>query len=271
MARAAWQLPKGVSRGTWNYVETDSIATDYDAYFADHPLLKLDMEVVRQHLPSIANQSQTTDHAPIIADFGCGTGRVGHQLAPLGYRILNVDLSRHMLAEVSSKSTAVASQVALIHANLVQLEWLRAHSLDLAVCLFSSLGMIRGREHRQTFLRQVHGALKPGAKLILHVHNRNHSWLDPHGPWWLVTTTVRSWIDAQCEPGDRVYVYRGLPSMFLHIYSRKELLADLRQAGFRALQIMPINRKGDRIIEQQRFWTDFRAGGFFAIARASDL
>ena len=37
--RPTWQLPPGVSRGTWDYVSTPSIATEYDAFHGDHPLM----------------------------------------------------------------------------------------------------------------------------------------------------------------------------------------------------------------------------------------
>ena len=30
--RPTWQLPPGVSRGTWDYVHRDSIATEYDTF-----------------------------------------------------------------------------------------------------------------------------------------------------------------------------------------------------------------------------------------------
>jgi len=264
--RPAWQLPPGISRGTWDYLHSPSIAEDYDSYFRDHPLLKLDIEVVRRVLHSEPQEPFT------IADFGCGTARMARAFTPLGYRMLNVDLSRHMLSQASqvdgSKIDGSNEQLSgCVQANLVQLNWLRDSVLDMAVCLFSSIGMIRGREHRQKFLSHVCRSLRPDAPLILHVHNRLRSLLDPGGPTWLLRTWLSSWTNRDWEYGDRVYAYRGLPSMFLHIYSRRELMDDLTAAGFKQVQILPINSTADDLLPPTTRFSTIRAGGYFAIAR----
>ncbi len=262
-SRPAWQLPPGVSRGTWDYLRSPSIASDYEDYFATHPLLKLDIEVVRRYLPSPSNEQRSM---PIIADFGCGTARVARQLAPMGYRILNVDMSRPMLTESQTIVEQFPAQVASVRGNLAQLDWLRDGSIDMAVCLFSSIGMIRGRNNRIQFLKHIQRCLRHEGRLVVHVHNRLNSLFDPGGPKWLVTTRLRSWFGRDWEYGDRVYSYRGLPSMFLHIYSRAELVADLRSAGFRTWTILPINATASELLAPHTWPTNVRAGGFFAIA-----
>lgn len=263
--RPAWQLPPGVSRGTWDYLHSPSIADDYDSYFRDHPLLKLDIEIVRRFLPARPPGSFT------IADFGCGTARVARAFAPLGFRILNVDLSRHMLKQASAIDVPTIdglqeNRSGCVQANLAQLDWLQSGVLDLAVCLFSSIGMIRGREHRQKFLTHVCRSLRPDAPLVLHVHNRLRSLLDPGGPGWLLGTRLKSWTNRDWEYGDRVYAYRGLPSMFLHIYSRRELVEDLTAAGFKRVQILPINSTADDLLPPTTRFGTIKAGGYFAIA-----
>jgi SAM-dependent methyltransferase len=264
--RPAWQLPPGISRGTWDYLQSPSIADDYDSYFRDHPLLKLDIEVVRRFLPAQTSFPYT------IADFGCGTARVARAFMPLGYRMLNVDLSRHMLRQASQAdggqaNVPVESLSGCVQGNLVQLNWLCDEVLDMAVCLFSSIGMIRGRENRQKFLSHVCRSLRPNAPLVLHVHNRLRSLLDPGGPTWLLRTRLSSWVNRDWEYGDRVYAYRGLPSMFLHIYSRRELMEDLTVAGFKQVQILPINSTADDLLPVNTRLGNIRAGGYFAIAR----
>jgi SAM-dependent methyltransferase len=239
-------------------LHSPSIADDYDSYFRGHPLLKLDLEVVRRYLPV------TTTEPFTLADFGCGTARVARAFAPLGIRVLNVDLSRHMLRQAAADSEP---QSACVQANLVQLEWIRDRVLDMAVCLFSSIGMIRGRVHRRKFLQQVQRSLKPEAPLILHVHNRLRSLFDPGGPGWLLSTRLKSWSNRDWEYGDRVYAYRGLPSMFLHIYSRRELIEDLTDAGFTDIEIQPINSTASDLLPPTSRFSSLRAGGFFAIAR----
>ncbi len=134
LATAAWHQSRHM-----DYLQTPSIAEDYDSYFADHPLLKLDIEIVRRYLPE-PPIGRTDDQPLTLADLGCGTARVARALQSQSVRVLNVDLSRHMLRQTVQHST---SSSACLQANLVQLECLRDSVLDMAVCLFSSIGMIR--------------------------------------------------------------------------------------------------------------------------------
>lgn len=259
--RPFWQLPPGVSRGTWDYVQSDKIANDYDRYFADHRLMQLDLEFLAGHLPAVQGRA-----IPVIADLGCGTGRVARHLVPRGYRVLNIDLSDPMLRRARQQADDDAS--ACVRANLVELDFLRDACLDLAVCLFSSLGMIRGRSHRHAFLSATRRSLRPKAKIVLHVHNRYRSCWDPGGPSWLLRTRIVSWFRRGTEYGDRVYAYRGLPSMFLHIFSRREITSDLRSAGFEHIETFPIRTTSDALLPASSRFADLRAGGFFAVARA---
>ncbi len=258
-----WQLPAGVSRATWDYLQSEHIATEYDAYFADSALMRLDIEVLKSRLPTVDPKRPT-----IVADLGCGTGRVARELLPLGYRMLNVDLSPAMLREVDAKTPPeYRDRSRCIAANLVELDVaLEPQSIDWSVCLFSSLGMIRGRQHRRRCLAGVHRALKPTGSFFVHVHNRFHSLLDPGGPRWLLSSWWASCLNREAEFGDRVYSYRRLPKMFLHIYSRRELLADLRAAGFKHLEILPIHATGQSLIQGKQWLMNLNAGGYFAIA-----
>lgn len=229
--------------------------------------MRLDEDLVRQHLPPIE-----TPHAPpVIADLGCGTGRIARALLPLGYRMLNVDLSEAMLGELVDKTPPeFVSRCESICANLVELEdHTEPRTIDMAVCLFSSVGMIRGRTHRQRFLAAVLRSLKPSGELLLHVHNRYHSVFDPGGLRWLAGSWLSKRFRKGGEFGDRVYPYRNLPSMFLHIYSRRELVTDLKAAGFQNVETLPIASRGDRLLSRPGLFPNLRAGGFFAIASGS--
>jgi ubiquinone/menaquinone biosynthesis C-methylase UbiE len=219
--------------------------------------MALDVRLLTERLQDYPPASTT------VVDFGGGTGRVARHLLPHGYSVLNVDLSQHMLVEARRQARS-DPRAGFVRSNLVELQWLRDGSIHVGVCLFSSIGMIRGREHRVKFLTHARRALKPGGLFMLHVHNRHRSWLDPQGPWWLTSTYLRNWIGNSCEPGDREYPYRGLPRMFLHIYSRSELQADLRAAGFEAIEICPIRTDGAQLLSPRRPLEFLRAGGYFA-------
>lgn len=266
----SWQLPTGVSRATWDYLQSEHIAGEYDEYFADSALMRLDMQVLRQRLPPVDLAAEPAQPC-VIADLGCGTGRVARELLPLGYHMVNVDLSPAMLREVEAKTPAEFRQRnRCISANLVEIDQvLEPESLNWAVCLFSSLGMIRGRQHRRRFLTGVHQSLKPGGTFLVHVHNRYRSLLDPGGPNWLARSWLTSRWDRNTEFGDRIYSYRRLPKMFLHIYSRRELRQDLRFAGLRNITVQPIDATGSKLLPPSWLAQPIRAGGYFAFAHRS--
>ena len=267
-SKPAWQLPKGVSRGTWDYIQSGPIAADYDQFTKGCPLMQLDIDVLRDYLPRIAAGEQ-----PVVADFGCGTGRVARCLLPLGYQLVNVDLSESMLAELARQlPEQFLSRCRTICANLVDVAtFIEPNSIDMAVCLFSTLGMIRTRKYRRQFLSGVQQSLRPNAPFLLHVHNRYRALREPPGPIWLLASRLRSLSSKTQEYGDRVYHYRGLPSMFLHIYSRRELVQDLRAAGFVDVEIVPISPAGDRILPRASMFTSLRAGGYFAVVTARSV
>lgn len=60
MNRPSWRLPTGVSRGTWDYLQSKSIATEYDVCFADHPLLRLDIGFVRKQFEKLLERADRT-------------------------------------------------------------------------------------------------------------------------------------------------------------------------------------------------------------------
>ncbi len=261
MTKANWQLPPGVSRGTWDYVNSKAIASDYDDYVSNNALLQTDEDLVRQ----IIDERQQS--SPVVADFGCGTGRIARALLPLGCRMINIDLSEHMLAEVEkSIPSEYREQSRQVSCSLVDLDnHIAPKSVDVGLCLFSSIGMIAGRKNRRKFLAAAKRSIAPGGVLLLHVHNRYSSLFDPGGPKWLLSTWVQSWRSPSIELGDRVYAYRGLPSMFLHIYSHRELVVDLKSAGFASIETRAISIRGDEVSKRKGMFHSLRAGGYFAL------
>ena len=43
---------------------------------------------------------------------------------------------------------------------------------------------------------------------------------------------VRSIVGRDVEAGDKFFAYQGVPNMFLHVFTRSELLGDLRARAF---------------------------------------
>lgn len=272
-SRPSWQLPPGVSKGAWDYVTQAHIAGQYDEFHRGHPLLELDRQLVLDTADAIESdlaRGGATPDFPIAIDLGCGTGRTLLPLLDRGWRTIGVDLSPAMLRETARKCDLEQPQnrssMALVHGNLAQLDFLTDHSLHLATCLYSSIGMVQSRKHRCRVFEHVARALRPEGRFIVHVHNRGIWIRDPGGLLRMVRDRVRSLTDPVWEFGDRVYAYRGLPSMFLHIYSEQELRNDLIRSGFRIQRVLPLNITSSGPLSFPWWLRSFRAGGFFAIA-----
>jgi SAM-dependent methyltransferase len=266
--RPTWQLPPGVTRGAWDYVNEPSIATEYDTFHAGHPLLDLDQQLIAQQLGS--EPIRADGQRKVVVDFGCGTGRNLIPMALLGWHVVGVDLSLSMLEQFRTKLAGLAGthplagEPALIHANMATSHCFDAQFADAVLCMYSSLGMVHGRRHRRAFLSNVGRMLRADGQFIVHVHNRG-SWLrDPGGIRRSFSDWIRSKRDPNWEFGDRVYAYRGLPSMFLHIYSERELVQDIHQSGLVVRKMVRLNRQSSAVLKSS--WIPhLQSGGFIAI------
>ena len=221
--RASWQLPPGVTRGMWDYAQADHIARDYDEYFAFNRLFDFDEQVLAKYIT----------RPGWVFDLGCGTGRAA--VLPLrrcGFSRAWRSICRpEMLAVVGAKASEESLPIDRLLANLVELDCLADGSADYCISLFSTLGMICGRENRDRALAHVRRLLKPGGVFILHVHNYWYNLYDPGGPWWLIKNLLRATFRRDVEAGDKFFDYRRIPNMFLHVFRRRELVRAPR-AGF---------------------------------------
>ena len=229
--RPNWQLPPGVSRGTWDYVHSQSVADDYDDYFAFNSLFEFDEHVLAEFL-------QPTG---LVADLGCGTGRALVPLVRKGHSGLAVDLSENMLRIVQEKADLDSLPIECVQANLVELDAIAENSVDHAICMFSTLGMIRGRANRRQALKHFRRILKPGGRFVLHVHNYWFNLRDPGGPGWLIKNLLVAPRSKEIELGDKWFPYRGVQNMYLHVFRWSELAADLADANFKIVERIPLD------------------------------
>lgn len=143
---------------------------------------------------------------------------------------------------VSTQQSGLSrSRLTSIQANLVQLDCLQENSVDHAVCLFSTLGMIRGERYRRQFLAHARRIIRPDGKFILHAHNVWSQLLDRGGVQWFVKHLV-SVARKQNEFGDRFSDYRGIRNMFIHSFRQQELTRLIEQSGFSVQEIYPVTR-----------------------------
>lgn len=243
MPQGEWQRPEGVTKGTWDYIRSHSIAAGYDQFLHNDRLTLLDAEVVSQHLPPIENNSPSKR----VVEFGCGTGRTLIPLAERGYEVVGIDLSLPMLQQFVQKANSnqkanpnrKASPIIAIAANLTELDGLSDNAFDHGVCLFSTLGMIQGRLPRSVFLRHAARTIRPGGILIVHAHRALFQVRQVGGLNWFLRSAVNATFKRQ-EFGDRYADYRGINNFFIHSFRWRELQRDLTAAGFEHIEALPI-------------------------------
>ena len=206
-----------------------------------------------------------------LIDLGCGTGRMLTVCNRLGHWVLGVDLSEAMLAQAQLRRARDHSTFELLEANLTDLRCLANESFDYAICLFSTLGMIQGTQHRQRVVAESHRLLRPGGTLIVHVHNRWFSVWDSGGRRWLVSDWCRQRI-GHPQAGDRpMPPHQGVAGLALHHFTRREIVKLLEGAGFRILEVEAVGVRGNGALPYRWFCPGLRAYGYLVAARRGEV
>lgn len=256
---ADWQLPAGVNRGLWDYLHSPSLADGYDAGLAGSNLFDIDQRFVQEHCPGSGR----------LLDLGCGTGRLLLDMTPRGWWTLGVDLSPEMLRVAADKSKSANLPVALLRANIAELDCLADARFDAVACLFSTLGMVMGAAQRRRVAAHAFRLLRPGGRFILHVHNRWFNVRERAGRRWLVRDWVRSWTGA--ESGDRVMpVHQGIGGLTLHLFTRGEVCRLLTDVGFRLLEVRPVSLRPDGRLRCPAWFGTLRTYGYLLAAERPD-
>lgn len=147
-------------------------ANSWEEFFDGHAPVYMDNSFTRHTESEIDFVLDVMKPSPgsRILDVGCGTGRHSIELARRGYRVTGVDISAGMLARAEA-----AAEQAGVAAVWVKCDATRFHSaepFDAAICLCEGAFALLGRnddphEHDLAILRNVYGALRPGAHFTL--------------------------------------------------------------------------------------------------------
>lgn len=254
-APASWSMPDGVDAPLWHYTHSARLALSEDDYFRGHPLFAADARLLDARLVEPGR----------LVDLGCGAGRLSLHFARRGFRVTSVDLSGPMLATARAKARAEGLAIDAVRANLCRMALFPQASFDDAIAMFSTIGMIRGRDNRRRALAEAFRILRPGGRLALHAHNLWLNLGDRQGRRWLIG---QIWGAILGRPGfgDRTMTYRGVAQMTVHLYRWRELRDDLHAAGFVLNEAIPLNSVTARVIRAPTILPGLRGGGWIVFA-----
>ena len=111
----------------------------------------------------------------------------------------------------------------------------------------------------------VRRILKPRGRFVLHVHNYWFNLYDPGGPWWLLKNLAQSLFRRDVQRGDKHFPYRGLASMYLHVFTQRELRRLVRASGFKLLRLIPLDPRRHQQLRNPRLLPQLRANGWIAV------
>ncbi len=109
-------------------------------------------------------------------DLGCGPGFQSIPLAEAGFAVTAIDLSAELLAELKTHGGGL--NIITVQDDLLNFAAHVPARLELAVCMGDTLTHLAGFGDVERLLREVHGRLEPGGKLVLTFRN-----LTPETPY----------------------------------------------------------------------------------------
>lgn len=232
MSPPQWQLPPGVDRGLWDYLHAEEMVEQYEGQIGASPLAQVDIAFCRRHFCRPGR----------LLDLGCGTGRLCRQFAAQGYDCWGVDLSPAMLRKAKELAPpALAERLHWLQANLAEPLPLPNASYDYAACLFSTLGMVRGMQHRDAVIANIRRLLRPGGVCVVHAHHRFF-----RGLGW--KCLAQQWLRTMLshpQAGDLTMpqAYAGAP-LTLHHFTRGQLQQLLQRHDLEIIQWYALDPSG---------------------------
>lgn len=179
-----------------------------------------------------------------VLDLGCGYGRHAMELAARGMNMVGVDLSLPMLLRGADEAQRRGLDINFVHVDMREIDF--DAQFDGAYCLFSTFGFFDDETNKKT-ASLVAKALKPGAKFMLEVLNRDYVIGDlPTRVWWegdgcVVLEEVEfNYFSSRVQSKRSVVFDDGRQieqEISLRVYSLHEIGKLLHAAGLRVLEV----------------------------------
>ncbi len=117
-----------------------------------------------------------------ILDLGCGYGRHAMELAAHGMHVVGLDLSLPLLLRGADEAQRRGLNIHFVHGDMRELAF--DGQFDGGYCLFSTFGYFEDKVNKAC-LQSIFDALKPGAKFVFQILNRDYLVSDlPSRVWW---------------------------------------------------------------------------------------
>lgn len=204
-------------------------------------------------------------------DLACGTGSVAILLAGQGLKVTGVDISEDMLTAAAEKARNLDNPPILVHQRLQEL-WL-PRGVDLAVCALDSLDYILDPSDCAEAIRRVYRALNPGGIFIFDVNTPEklramdgQVFLDEDDDVYCVWRGTFDEETNICSYGMDLFQRRGkvwhrsFEEHQEYAYSRQQLTAFLKAAGFTSIAVYGDRRFVEPQPGEQRIYFKARKG-----------
>jgi SAM-dependent methyltransferase len=179
-----------------------------------------------------------------VLDVGCGYGRHAIELVHRGLNVTGLDLSLPLLIRAADEAQRRSLSVNFVHADMREMAF--ENQFDGAYSMLTSFGYF----DEESNLRVAEGiarALKPGAKFLLDVVNRDYVVADlPSRVWWEGNgCVVLEEVDFNFHTS-RIVTHRSIvfedgrqveQEISIRAYGLHELGRLLRQAGLRVIDV----------------------------------
>jgi SAM-dependent methyltransferase len=179
-----------------------------------------------------------------VLDLGCGYGRHAMELAARGFNVVGLDLSLPLLLRGADEAQRRGLTINFVHGDMRELDF--DAQFDGAYCVFSTFGFFDDETNKKTATNLAR-ALKPGAKVVIDILNRDYLIADlPTRVWWegdgcvILEEVDFNYFSSRIQCNRSVVFDDGRQveqEISMRAYSLHEIGKLLHAAGFRVLEI----------------------------------
>jgi SAM-dependent methyltransferase len=186
-----------------------------------------------------------------ILDLGCGPGLYCEIMAERGHRVTGVDFSKNSIDYARKEAAEKGMDIEYVNLNYLELN--EENRYDLVMMVFTDFGVLKPYE-RETLIRNVYRALKPGGTFIFDVlSDRNletkvsqRSWeIEESGFWMDNPYLILS--DSFLYPDEKVILYQHIVMddrsenfkvyrFWTHFFASDDLKQLLEPEGFESIE-----------------------------------